>query len=296
MAKNIPKTGIVSWITTVDHKRIGIMYAVASLLFLLLGGAEAMFMRTQLIMPNNNFVSAGTFNGLVTLHGTTMIFLFVMPLSAAFFNYLTPLMIGAADVAFPRLNALSFWIFLFGGLLLNFSFIAGQLPDGGWFNYANLTGPKYSPTHAIDFWVLGIQVAGLASLIAAINFFVTILNMRCKGMTLLKMPIFIWTTLVTQVLLILSLPVITVALIMMTFDRSFGTGFFDPTMGGQVIMWQHLFWIFGHPEVYILILPAMGIVSEILSTFSRKPLFGYSVMVYSSCAIGFLGFAVWAHH
>ena len=296
MAKNLPKTGIVSWLTTVDHKRIGIMYGVTALFFLLFGGAEAIFMRTQLAIPNNSFLDAGTFNGLVTLHGTTMIFLFVMPLSAAFFNYLTPLMIGAPDVAFPRMNALSYWIFLFGGLLLNFSFVVGLLPDGGWFNYANLTGPKYSPSHAIDFWVLGVQVVGLASLIAAINFFVTIMNMRCKGMTLLKMPIFIWTTLVTQVLLILALPVITVALMMMTFDRSFGTGFFDPGAGGQVIMWQHLFWIFGHPEVYILILPAMGIVSEILPTFSRKPLFGYSVMVYSSCAIGFLGFAVWAHH
>lgn len=296
MAKNLPQTGIISWITTVDHKRIGIMYAVTALFFLLFGGIEAILMRTQLMVPNNDFVTGSTFNGLVTLHGTTMIFLFVMPLSAAFFNYLTPLMIGAPDVAYPRMNALSYWIFLFGGLLLNFSFVAGMLPDGGWFNYANLSGPKYSPTHGIDFWVLGVQVVGLASLIAAINFFVTILNMRCKGMTLLKMPIFIWTTLVTQVLLILSLPVITVALVMMSFDRSFGTGFFDPEMGGQVIMWQHLFWIFGHPEVYILILPAMGIVSEILATFSRKPLFGYSVMVYSTCAIGFLGFAVWAHH
>lgn len=296
MAKNLPQTGIVSWLTTVDHKRIGILYAISSLIFLIFGGTEAMFMRTQLIMPNSTFLQAGTFNGIVTLHGTTMIFLFVMPISSAFFNYLTPLMIGAADVAFPRLNALSFWIFLFGGLLLNFSYIAGFLPQGGWFNYANLTGPKFSPDIGIDFWVLGVQVVGLASLIASINFFVTIMNMRCKGMTLLKMPIFIWTTLVTQVLLILSLPVITVALVMMTFDRTFGTGFFDPGMGGQVIMWQHLFWIFGHPEVYILILPAMGIVSEILATFSRKPLFGYSVMVYSSCAIGFLGFTVWAHH
>ena len=296
MAKNLPQKGVLSWLTTVDHKRIGIMYGVTALFFLLFGGAEAMLMRTQLIVPNNDFLSAGTFNGLVTLHGTTMIFLFVMPLSAGFFNYLTPLMIGAPDVAFPRLNALSYWIFLFGGLLLNFSFVVGLLPDGGWFNYANLTGKQYSPTHAIDFWLLGVQVVGLSSLVAAVNFFVTIMNMRCKGMSLLKMPIFIWTTLVTQVLLILALPVITVALFMMTFDRSFGTGFFDPGAGGQVIMWQHLFWIFGHPEVYILILPAMGIVSEILSTFARKPLFGYSVMVYSSCAIGFLGFAVWAHH
>lgn len=296
MAKNIPNTGIISWLTTVDHKRIGVMYAISAFIFFFMGGVEAVLMRTQLALPNNEFLAAGTFNGLVTMHGTTMIFLFVMPLSSAFFNYFTPLMIGAPDVAFPRLNALSYWIFLLGGLLLNFSYIVDLVPDGGWFNYANLTGPQYSPSHAIDFWVLGVQVVGLASLIASINFFVTIMNMRCKGMTLLKMPIFIWTTLVTQVLLILSLPVITVALFMMTFDRTFGTGFFDPGAGGQVIMWQHLFWIFGHPEVYILILPAMGIVSEVLPTFSRKPLFGYSVMVYSSCAIGFLGFAVWAHH
>ncbi|MFN7440526.1 MAG: cbb3-type cytochrome c oxidase subunit I, partial [Phycisphaerales bacterium] len=223
-------------------------------------------------------------------------FLVVMPLSAAFFNFLVPLMIGARDVAFPRLNALSFWIFLFGGLLLNFGFLINEAPRGGWFGYANLTSIQYTPDLSADFWAMGLQVVGLASLIASINFFVTILNMRCKGMTLLKMPMFIWTTLVTQILLFLSLPVITVALVMITFDRHFGTGFFNPGTGGSVVLWQHLFWVFGHPEVYILILPAMGIVSEILATFSRKPLFGYSVMVYSSCAIGFLGFAVWAHH
>lgn len=296
MAKNIPETGLISWLTTVDHKRIGVMYAISSLLFLLMGGTEAMLMRTQLIIPNNSFLPGDLFNGLVTMHGTTMIFLVVMPLSAAFFNFLVPLMIGAPDVAFPRLNALSYWIFLLGGLLLNFSFIAQKIPATGWFSYANLTEPQFNPTHSVDYWVLGVQVVGLASLIAAINFFTTIINMRCKGMTLLKMPIFIWMTLVTQILLILALPVITVALVMLTFDRTFGTGFFNPGAGGQVLMWQHLFWIFGHPEVYILILPAMGIVSEILPTFSRKPLFGYAVMVYSGCAIGFLGFAVWAHH
>ncbi|MCX6125882.1 MAG: cytochrome c oxidase subunit I [Proteobacteria bacterium] len=296
MAKNLPKTGIVSWLTTVDHKRIGIMYALAALFFLIIGGIDALLMRTQLIMPNNTFVTGELYNGLVTMHGTTMIFLVVMPLSAAFFNFLIPLMIGAPDVAFPRLNALSYWVFLFGGILLNSSYLVQQIPATGWFGYANLTSKQFSPTHSVDFWALGVQVVGLASLIAAINFFVTILNMRCKGMTLLKMPLFIWTTLVTQILLILSLPVITIALVMLSFDRSFGTGFFNPSMGGQVIMWQHLSWVFGHPEVYILILPAMGIVSEILSTFARKPLFGYTVMVYSSCAIGFLGFAVWAHH
>ena len=296
MAKFLPTSGPIGWLATVDHKKIGIMYGVASFVFLVFGGVEALLMRTQLIMPNSTFLTGEGFNGLVTMHGTTMIFLFVMPLSAAFFNYLTPLMIGAPDVAFPRMNALSFWIFLFGGLLLNFSFVVQMVPDTGWFSYANHTLKQYSPDHGVDFWILGIQVVGLASLIASINFFVTIINMRCKGMTLLKMPMFIWTTLVTQVLLFLSLPVITIALVMISMDRTFGTGFFDPAVGGSVVLWQHLFWIFGHPEVYILILPAMGIVSEILSTFSRKPLFGYSVMVYSSCAIGFLGFAVWAHH
>ena len=296
MAKNLPKTGIVSWLTTVDHKRIGILYALGSLFFLIVGGIEAILMRTQLAVPNNTFVTGDIYNGLVTMHGTTMIFLVVMPLSAAFFNYLVPLMIGAPDVAFPRLNALSYWIWLFGACLLNTSFLVQQIPAVGWFAYANLTEKQFNPTHSVDFWVLGVQVVGLASLIASINFFVTIINMRCKGMTLLKMPLFVWTTLVTQVLLFLSLPVITVALVMISFDRTFGTGFFNPGAGGQVVMWQHLFWIFGHPEVYILILPAMGIVSEILATFARKPLFGYTVMVYSSCAIGFLGFAVWAHH
>jgi cytochrome c oxidase subunit 1 len=290
------KTGIWSWITTVDHKRIGIMYGVAALLFLVVGGVEALFMRTQLLVPNNDFITAKTFNSMVTMHGTTMIFLVVMPLSAAFFNFLVPLMIGARDVAYPRMNALSFWIFFFGGLLINTGFLIDQAPRGGWFGYANLTSIQYTPDLSADFWAMGLQVLGLASLIASINFFVTILNMRCKGMTLLKMPLFIWTTLVTQVLLFLSLPVITIALVMVTFDRHFGTGFFNPGDGGQVILWQHLFWVFGHPEVYILILPAMGMVSEILPTFSKKPLFGYSVMVYSTCAIGFLGFAVWAHH
>lgn len=295
-SSNESKTGLWSWITTVDHKRIGIMYALAAFFFLVFGGLEALLMRTQLLVPNNEFLTARAFNSMVTMHGTTMIFLFVMPLSAAFFNYLTPIMIGARDVAFPRLNSLSFWIFFFGGLLLNFGFVVDQAPRGGWFGYANLTSLQYTPDHSADYWAMGLQVVGLASLIASVNFFVTILNMRCKGMTLLKMPMFIWTTLVTQVLLMLSLPVITIALLMVTFDRQFGTGFFNPADGGQVILWQHLFWVFGHPEVYILILPAMGIVSEILTTFSKKPLFGYSVMIYSTCAIGFLGFAVWAHH
>lgn len=296
MATYLPKTGIISWLTTVDHKRIGILYGASAFFFLIFGGVEALLMRTQLILPNMDFISAATYNGLVTMHGTTMIFLFLMPLIAAFFNFLIPLMIGAPDVAYPRMNALSFWVFLFGGLLLNYSFIVGQLPRVGWFAYANLTSKVYTPDHSVDFWILGVQVIGLASLISSINFFVTIINMRCKGMSLLRMPIFIWASLVTQILLFLSLPVITIALVMIATDRTFGTGFFDPGVGGSVVMWQHLFWIFGHPEVYILILPAMGMVSEILPVFSRKPLFGYPVMIYSMTAIGFLGFAVWAHH
>ena len=289
-------TGLWSWITTVDHKRIAIMYGAASLLFLIFGGTEAMLMRAQLIVPNNDFIAARTFNSMVTMHGTTMIFLFVMPLTAAFFNFLIPLQIGARDVAFPRMNALSFWIFLFGGILLNAGFLVDQVPRGGWFGYQNLSSKLYTPDMSADFWAMGLQVVGLASLIASINFITTILNMRCKGMTLLKMPIFTWTSFVTNILLALSLPVITVALAMVTFDRQFGTGFFNPGAGGQVILWQHLFWVFGHPEVYILILPAMGMVSEILPTAAKKPLFGYTVMVYSTSAIGFLGFGVWAHH
>ena len=289
-------TGLWSWITTVDHKRIAIMYGAASLFFLVFGGTEAMLMRAQLIIPNNDLLAARTFNSMVTMHGTTMIFLFVMPLTAACFNFLIPLQIGARDVAFPRMNALSFWIFLFGGFLLNAGFLVDQVPRGGWFGYQNLSGKLYTPDMSADFWAMGLQVVGLASLIASINFITTILNMRCKGMTLLKMPIFTWTSFVTNILLALSLPVITVALAMVTFDRQFGTGFFNPGAGGQVILWQHLFWVFGHPEVYILILPAMGMVSEILPTAAKKPLFGYSVMVYSTSAIGFLGFGVWAHH
>ena len=215
------------------------------------------------------------------MHGTTMIFLAIMPLSAMFFNYLIPLQIGARDVAFPRLNAFSYWVFLLGGLFLNSSFLFGAAPDQGWFGYANLTSRQYSPGLNIDFWVLGLQILGVASLAAAVNFFVTIINMRAPGMKLMRMPMFTWMSFITQILLLLAFPVITVALILLMFDRFFGTHFFVPAGGGDPLLWQHLFWIFGHPEVYILILPAFGIVSEVLPVFSRKPLFGYAVMVFS---------------
>jgi cytochrome c oxidase subunit 1 len=230
------------------------------------------------------------------MHGTTMIFLGVMPLSAMFFNFMIPLMIGARDVAFPRLNAMSYWVFLSGGLILNASWLFNTAPDQGWFGYANLTSKQYSPGANVDFWIVGLQILGISSLAAAVNFFVTIINLRTKGMRLMRMPIFVWMSLITQVLLLLAFPVITVALVMLLMDRSFGTHFFLPAGGGDPILWQHLFWVFGHPEVYILVLPAFGIISEVLPVFSRKPLFGYAAMVFSGCFIAFLGFGVWSHH
>jgi len=289
-------SGVWSWITTVDHKRIGTLYFVSAIFYFLIGGLEALLMRIQLSRPENTFLTPETYNQLFTMHGTTMIFLVVMPLTAAFFNWLVPLMIGARDVAFPRLNAFSYWTFFFGALLLNAGFLFGAAPDGGWFGYANLTSKTYSPGLNIDFWLLGLQVLGVASLAAAFNFIVTIINLRAPGMTLMRMPVFVWMTLITSFLMIFAFPAITVALILLGFDRFFHTKFYDPLAGGDPILWQHLFWIFGHPEVYILILPAFGIISEVLPTFSRKPLFGYTVVVFSGVAIAFLGFSVWAHH
>jgi cytochrome c oxidase subunit 1 len=291
-----PGAGAWSWITTVDHKRIGILYGVTALFFLLVGGVEALVIRLQLARPGGTLVSADFYNALFTMHGTTMVFLAVMPLNAAFFNYLVPLMIGARDVAFPRLNALSYWIFLGGALFLNASFLVGAPPDGGWFGYVSLTSRQYSPGPAIDFWVLALQVLGASSLLAGVNFIATILNMRAPGMTMMRMPVFVWMTLVVQFLIVLAFPVVTVGLIFLMFDRFFGTHFYDVAAGGDLHLWQHLFWIFGHPEVYILILPAFGIVSEVLPTFARKPLFGAPVVIYSGALIGFFGFGVWAHH
>ena len=293
---HVEATGLVSWLTTVDHKRIGILYGVTAFVFFLLGGIEALLIRTQLARPHAGVVSAETFNALFTMHGTTMVFLAIMPLNAAFFNYMIPLMIGARDVAFPRLNALSYWILLAGGLFLNASWLVGAPPDGGWFGYANLTTRQFSPGLAIDFWMLSVQVLGASSIMAAINFIVTTLNMRAPGMTLMRMPLFVWMSLVVQFLIVLAFPPITVGLIFLMFDRFFGTHFFDVAAGADLHLWQHLFWIFGHPEVYILILPAFGIVSEVLPTFSRKPLFGAPIMIYSGILIGFFGFGVWSHH
>ncbi|HLM64268.1 MAG TPA: cytochrome c oxidase subunit I [Acidimicrobiales bacterium] len=289
-------TGWTSWLTTVDHKRIGIMYGAAALFFLAIGGVEALLIRAQLAAPEQKLYSSDLYNQLFTMHGVTMIFLVVIPLGAAFMNYLMPLQIGARDVAFPRLNAFSFWVFLFGGLFLNSSWLLGGGPDGGWFNYAPNSGVTFSPSHGIDFYALGLQMTGIASLVGAVNLIVTVLNMRAPGMTLMKMPVFTWMGFVTQMLLVFALPVISVALFLLTFDRLFNANFFDVGEGADPLLWEHLFWIFGHPEVYILILPAFGIVSEIIPVFSRKPIFGYPFMVFSGIAIGFMGWGVWAHH
>src|SRR3954464_130332 len=290
------KGGIWSWLTTVDHKKIGALYLYTSLAWFAVGGLEAVIIRMQLQGPNGHVVSAEVFNQLFTMHGTTMIFLVVMPLSAAFFNFLIPLQIGARDVAFPRLNAFSYWVYLFGSLFMNFSWLLRQAPDGGWFGYTPLTTLTFSQNLNIDFWMLGLQILGVSSLAAAFNFITTIINMRAPGMHFMRMPIFTWMAFVVQFLLVLAFPVITIALVFLQFDRFFGTTFYLTTAGADPLLWQHLFWIFGHPEVYILILPAMGLVSEGLPTFSRKPLFGYPVMVYSGILIAFLGFGVWAHH
>jgi cytochrome c oxidase subunit 1 len=290
------KTGWRSWVTTVDHKRIGIMYGAAGLFFFLVAGIEALLIRIQLAQPDGSLLSAEVYNQVFTMHGVTMIFLVAMPLGAAFANYFIPLQIGARDVAFPRLNALSFWIFLAGGIFLNTSWIFGGGADGGWFAYAPNTGVTFSPGHGMDFYALGLQITGVASLMGAINLITTCLNMRTKGMTLFRMPVLTWMLLVTQFLLLFAIPVITVALFLLTFDRRFGANFFNVDAGADPLLWQHLFWIFGHPEVYVLVLPAFGIVSEIIPTFSRKPIFGYPFMVFSGIAIGFMGWGVWAHH
>lgn len=288
--------GIWSWITTIDHKRIGILYGTTAFFFFLLGGVEALLIRVQLAKPNGTVLSAEMYNQIFTMHGTTMVFLVVMPMSAAFFNYLAPLQVGARDVAFPRLNAFSYWLFLFGGIFLYSSFFLGGAPDGGWFGYAPNTSITFSPGYNLDFWIFGLQLLGIASTAGAVNLIVTILNMRAPGMRLMRMPVFTWMTLVASFLILFAMPVITVALFLLMFDRNFGANFFNPAAGGDPLLWQHLFWLFGHPEVYILILPAMGMVSEILPVFARKPLFGYPVIIFSGIAIGFMGWGVWVHH
>jgi cytochrome c oxidase subunit 1 len=290
------KTGIWSWIGTVDHKRIGTLYGITAFIWFIVGGLEALMMRAQLASAENDLIDPETFNQLFTMHGTTMVFLVIMPLSAAFFNWLIPLQIGARDVAFPRLNAVSFWIFLFGGLLINASWLTGNAPNGGWFGYAPNSGTTFNPGLGMTYWIVGLNILGVASIAAGLNFIVTILNMRAPGMGMFKIPIFTWMTLITSVLIVLAMPVLAVAGIQLQTDRVYGTHFFNSLGGGDPVMWQHIFWLFGHPEVYILILPAMGIVSEVLPTFARKPLFGYPFVVFAGAVIGFMGWFVWSHH
>jgi cytochrome c oxidase subunit 1 len=293
-------TGAWSWFTTVDHKKIGIMYGALALGFLLVGGIEALLIRLQLFQPNGTVLTASQYNQLFTMHGTTMVFLVGMPMAVAFGNYFVPLMIGARDVAFPRLNAFGFWVVAAGGIFLYSSFFLGGAPDGGWFGYTPLTSTPidagFLPGRGPDFWTVGLIMLGIGSTTSAINFIVTILNLRAPGMTLMRMPVFVWMMLVVAFLTLFAMPIVTVALIMVFTDRNFDTTFFLATKGGDPLLYQHLFWLFGHPEVYILILPGMGIVSETLPVFSRKPLFGFAVVVFSGIAIGFLGWGVWAHH
>ena len=291
------------WISTVDHKRLGLLYIAFALMFLLIGGIEALLMRIQLIRPHNDFVSPQVFNRLFTMHGTTMIFFVVMPVMFGFANYLIPLMIGARDMAFPRLNAFSFWMTAFGGLLLYFSLIganglygAGNAPDVGWFAYAPLTSQTFSLGHSTDFWTLALLVSGFGSIGTAINIIATVLCMRCTGMTLAKMPLFAWLNLVMAGLVILAVSPLTAAQVMLLVDRYLGGHFFDTQAGGSAVIWMHFFWVFGHPEVYVLVIPAFAFASEIIPVFSRKPIFGYPVMVGATVAIGFISMSVWAHH
>lgn len=288
------KSVLWDYLTTVDHKKIAILYLVAGGLFFVAGGIEALFIRFQLAVPNNDFLVGDAYNQVLTMHGTTMIFLAAMPLVFAFLNAVVPLQIGARDVAFPYINALGFWLFFFGGVFLNCSWFLGGAPDAGWTSYASLT--LASQTHGVDFYILGLQISGIGTLIGGINFLVTIINMRAPGMTYMRMPMFTWTAFVVSALILFAFPPLTVGLALLMLDRLFGTAFFDPALGGNTIIWEHLFWIFGHPEVYILILPAFGIFSEVFATFSKKRLFGYSSMVFATVLIGFLGFMVWAHH
>jgi cytochrome c oxidase subunit 1 len=290
-----PPKGWLGWLTTTDHKRIGIMYLFVTFLFFILGGVEALIMRVQLAAPDGTAVAPETYNGLVSMHGTTMVFLFVVPVFAGFANYFVPLMIGARDMAFPRLNALSLWLLVFGGIAF-YASLFFEPPRAGWTSYAPLSDDAYLPDGGVDAWIFLIHLTGLSSLVGAVNFIATIHNMRAKGMGWGRMPLFVWTILTYSYLLVAALPAVAAAVTMLLTDRHFGTDFFDPTGGGDPMLWQHLFWFFGHPEVYIMILPAFGIISEILPVFARKPIFGYKAIAAATVAIAFLGLLVWAHH
>jgi cytochrome c oxidase subunit I len=290
-------------VVTVDHKQLGLMYIGTALFFLVVAGSMAAVIRTQLAFPDNTVVSPQVFNRLFTMHGTAMVFFVGMPIIAGLMNYLVPLMIGARDMAFPRLNAFGYWMFLFGGLLLYSSYLAapglagaGSAPDVGWFAYAPLTGRAFSRGHSTDFWILSLLISGVGSMVSAVNVIATIVCLRCKGMTLMRMPLFVWMMLIVSGMILLALPPLSAAQIMLLLDRFLGARFFDTQAGGSAVLWQHFFWLFGHPEVYILIIPAFACASEIIPVFSRKPIFGYPAMVAATLLIGFISVGVWAHH
>ncbi|HUO69527.1 MAG TPA: cytochrome c oxidase subunit I [Solirubrobacteraceae bacterium] len=285
----------VDWLTTTDHKKIGILYLVTTFVFFMLGGVEALLMRVQLGVPNNTLLSSEHYNELLTMHGTTMVFLFVVPIMAGFGNYFVPLMIGARDMAFPRLNALSFWLLLLGGIVFYMTLFFHP-PEAGWWSYPPLSSITYSPSGGQDAWIFLIHITGISSLVGAINFYATIVNMRAPGMSWGRLPLFVWAILIYAILLIIALPPVAAAVTMLLTDRHFGTHFFDPTAHGSPVLWQHLFWFFGHPEVYIMILPGFGIISEVIPVFSRKPIFGYKAIAASTAVIAFLATLVWAHH
>src|SRR5215212_852819 len=284
-----------SWVATTDHKRIGILYLVTTFVFFLMGGAEALLIRLQLGTPENTLLSPQTYNALFTMHGTTMVFLFVVPIFAGFGNYFLPLMIGARDMAFPKLNALSYWLLLAGGIVFYMSLFFHP-PEAGWTAYAPLSSRAYGPSGGMDAWIFLIHLTGISSLLGAINFYATIANMRAPGMGWGRLPLFCWAILTFAILLILALPTIAAAVTLLLTDRHFGTHFYDASQGGSPLLWQHLFWFFGHPEVYIMILPGFGIISEVLPVFSRKPIFGYKAIAAATVGIAFLSLLVWAHH
>jgi cytochrome c oxidase subunit 1 len=294
---------IHEWVVTVDHKRLGLMYIGGGLLFFVVAGLQAVTIRLQLAVPDNGLVPPQVFNRLLTMHGTAMVFLVGMPILTGFFNYLVPLMIGARDLAFPRLNAFGFWLWFFGGLLLYFSYVAGDglygsgsAPDVGWFAYAPLTERAFSRGNSTDYWILSILLTSVGSTATAINLVATTFSMRCEGMTLGKMPVLVWLSLVVSFMMLIVLPPLSAAQVMLLLDRFLGAHFFDTQAGGSAVLWQHFFWIFGHPEVYVLVIPAFAFASEIIPVFSRKVIFGYAVMIAATCAIAFISLSVWAHH
>src|SRR4029453_1588842 len=291
------RAGLVDWVTTVDHKQIGILYVVTAFCFFMFGGVLAMLLRTELAEPGLQVVSLDTYNQTFTMHGTIMVLLFAAQVTTGLANFFVPLQIGAADVAFPRANALSYWLYLFGGLIVLSGYLtAGGAAKAGWTFYAPLSTEKYLPGTGQDLWIMGLAVVGMSGILGALNLVVTIFAGRMPGMTMFRMPLFTWTVLVNQLLILFAFPAITAALFMLFIERNFGAVYFDPTRGGQPLLWQHLFWFFGHPEVYIVILPAFGIISEVVPVFSRQPLFGCKAMVFAVFAITALSFSVWAHH